>query len=301
MRYRFQNFGYFHDAEIGLGDLTLICGKNNTGKTYANYALYGVFEKWNDLINLDLDSEIDALYEKGVLQIDLSKYEGAFHRALDELAVSYSQYLPKVFSVSEDYFLNARFSVIPGETEFNFYSAATSASLVAGVNENELVKLSKEENSSILSVTLLIEDSSLVVPRMITKDFVRGMAARILGKGFFPGRAFIVTSERTGVSLFYKELDISKNVLLESLQNSKGRIEPQDFFRMFAATFSRYSLPVKDEIHFIRDIETIAKSRSSLCDSNPELFSLLKDIVGGEYELEVSIRSGFSLRKKQVL
>ncbi len=57
MKFHFHNFGYFDHAEIELGDLTLICGKNNTGKTYINYALYGFLEGWKGSIDLKLDEE----------------------------------------------------------------------------------------------------------------------------------------------------------------------------------------------------------------------------------------------------
>ena len=32
-----ENIGVFKYAEYDLADLTIICGKNNTGKTYATY------------------------------------------------------------------------------------------------------------------------------------------------------------------------------------------------------------------------------------------------------------------------
>jgi predicted ATPase len=37
-------------AEFSLGDLTIICGANNTGKTYATYALYGFLESWRNVV-----------------------------------------------------------------------------------------------------------------------------------------------------------------------------------------------------------------------------------------------------------
>ena len=33
-------------AEFSLGDFTIICGENNTGKTYVTYALYGFLDLW---------------------------------------------------------------------------------------------------------------------------------------------------------------------------------------------------------------------------------------------------------------
>ena len=41
MKITLKNLGILKQAEFSLGDLTIICGENNTGKTYATYALYG--------------------------------------------------------------------------------------------------------------------------------------------------------------------------------------------------------------------------------------------------------------------
>ena len=38
---RLKNIGILKQTEFSLGDLTIICGENNTGKTYAACALYG--------------------------------------------------------------------------------------------------------------------------------------------------------------------------------------------------------------------------------------------------------------------
>jgi len=41
MKFRFKNLGPIKQADLELGDLTIIAGRNNTGKTYLAYALYG--------------------------------------------------------------------------------------------------------------------------------------------------------------------------------------------------------------------------------------------------------------------
>ena len=45
MRFRFRNIPPIQDAEIELGDFTIIAGKNNSGKTYLSYALYGFLKQ----------------------------------------------------------------------------------------------------------------------------------------------------------------------------------------------------------------------------------------------------------------
>lgn len=44
MKIIIENLGVFRWAEYELSDLTIICGKNNTGKTYATYALFGFLD-----------------------------------------------------------------------------------------------------------------------------------------------------------------------------------------------------------------------------------------------------------------
>ena len=45
-RFHFKKLGPIREAELELGDLTIIAGRNNTGKTYLAYALYGLLKLW---------------------------------------------------------------------------------------------------------------------------------------------------------------------------------------------------------------------------------------------------------------
>ena len=47
--FRFRDIGPVKDARLELGDLTIIAGRNNTGKTYLVYTLYGFLEMWRSM------------------------------------------------------------------------------------------------------------------------------------------------------------------------------------------------------------------------------------------------------------
>ena len=49
MKFIFKNLGPIHEAEMELGDLTILAGRNNTGKTYVAYTLYGFLKWWPHL------------------------------------------------------------------------------------------------------------------------------------------------------------------------------------------------------------------------------------------------------------
>ena len=50
MKFRFKNIGPIKEAELELGDLTIIAGRNNTGKTFLVYTLYGFFKGFRELL-----------------------------------------------------------------------------------------------------------------------------------------------------------------------------------------------------------------------------------------------------------
>ena len=41
LTFTFKNIGPIKSADLELGDLTIVAGRNNTGKTYLTYTLYG--------------------------------------------------------------------------------------------------------------------------------------------------------------------------------------------------------------------------------------------------------------------
>jgi predicted ATPase len=64
-----KNLGALKQAKFTLGDLTIICGCNNTGKTYATYALFGFLYAWREMFSVEIDSsKVDRL----LIDIDCS-------------------------------------------------------------------------------------------------------------------------------------------------------------------------------------------------------------------------------------
>jgi len=288
MRFKLENLGCLKDVDIELGKLTIICGKNNTGKTYINYAVYGFLSTWYSNINFNLDHKIETLFQEGIVTIDLSSLEESFIQAVNESADNYSKSLYKIFSVSQDFFEIAKFNIILNPYQPN-YSKPISSDLSSS-KQKQFLKIIKPENSSILEISLLIEDSlgedkkKSTPPPVIIKDVINRILAKAFAGDYF-GEPFIITSERTGVSLFYKDLDSSNNSILELLRK-KSQLEPLDFINLLIDSVSRYSKPIKDEIDFVRNLDNIQKNKSPLLETHPEILNIFKEILGGEYEVQ---------------
>ena len=112
MRIRLKNLGILKHAEFSLGDLTIICGENNTGKTYTAYALYGFLRSWRELTDFSIgDAQIQRLLTEGVLTIGLSQYVKTANQMLAEACKKYNHQLDEVFAATEGRFRNSEFYI----------------------------------------------------------------------------------------------------------------------------------------------------------------------------------------------
>jgi predicted ATP-binding protein involved in virulence len=279
MRFKFKNLGPVQKAELELGDLTIICGPNNTGKTYISYSIFGFFKTWSQFADFKIPNDFfSELAEKGNLKIDLRRFEKNIPNIVSSVAKSYTKNLNKIFSAKEDEFAG---TVIQAETENKQpdYSAKLDRSLFS--KKKEIVHLKKEANSPFMELSVLTRDRQDVPPDEFIKFIFNSELAEIFFQKAFPV-PFIITSERTGISLFYKELDITKNVLLDQIATieKQRQIDP---FEILNSLMARYALPIKENIDFIRDLEQISKNRSSVFKT--DCSGCIEKILNGNFSI----------------
>ncbi len=290
MRFQVENLGYLESADIELSDLTIICGKNNTGKTYLSYAIYGFLKTWNDFImarrntpSLIKEQDLDKLLTKGIINIDLKNLESNLKEIIKDISKNYSEWLYKIFSTEEDSFSHSDFQVLLNGFKPNYQD--NFETVISPKKGKSIIKIVKDANSSLLNISLLVEEKERGIPTPIIENFINKNIVASYFRNYF-SNPFIITSERTGISLFWKELDISKNVVVEQLQDKNIKYRLHDFIDMIDKSLSRYAIPIKEEIDFIRDLSNYKKRESVLLKNNPEIFDLLKEIIGGEYKVE---------------
>ena len=71
MKISFENLGAAEYGEIELANLTIVCGENNTGKTYITYLIYCLLSSWRQLTDINLKPELTSLFQDGTAKIDL--------------------------------------------------------------------------------------------------------------------------------------------------------------------------------------------------------------------------------------
>ena len=256
MKFQFEKLGALEKkTEIELGDLTIFCGANNTGKTYTSRAIYGFLKTWENHIDFKIaEGKIQSLLENGVLKIDLRALEKTLPKVLDELSQKYTAFLPTFFRASENFFSQTKFQALLSDYQPNYQTALQRS---AGTETKNVLNSFKDKDSTVLEIILLAEDKNLIPHQKVIKHFInKSLGQALLGDYFAP--PFLITSERMGISLFYRALELNQ-----------------------------YAHPVRDDIDFVREIvEVHSRKKSPLIKAHPELAKLLKKIVGGEYQVE---------------
>jgi len=75
MKIKIKNLGGIKQAEFDIGDLTIICGRNNTGKTYATHATFAFLDYLRTNAEFPVPAnEIDLLFAQGTIKIPLQPY-----------------------------------------------------------------------------------------------------------------------------------------------------------------------------------------------------------------------------------
>ncbi len=274
-----KNLGILKKAEFELGELTIICGRNNTGKTYATYALFGFLLSWKSILKANISSQAtEDLNRDGVARIDVTSYVSRAGRILKRGCEEYTEQLPRIFASRADRFKDTTFEV---KVDLEPISAVMGRALVHRIRsgEDDLLFLSKAEGERELVISLLLGEGRSGPPVHIVKEMISDHILELLFEEFFP-RPFIASAERTGAAIFRKELNFARNRLLEEMSRTDRDIDPME---LLFKSYQDYPLPVKVNVDFIRRLEDIAKEDSFLVQEHPSILNDFADIIGGEY------------------
>ena len=281
MKISVKKLGTLEEAEFGLGELTLICGGNNTGKTYATYALFGFLKNWERSLQVRIPNEtVAALLKDGITRIDVDPYIMKAQRTLSQGCIKYTQGLPRIFASKSSSFKDTKFQVYLEPAEISSIKNRPFERQ-KGSAEVDLFSFFKGKREKELEVSLLIDRKGTTVfsSRRI-KKIISDVIVEFLFEQFFP-RTFIASAERTGAAIFRKELNFARNRMLEEMSRTDNSdFDPIDFLINY---YHDYPMPVKTNVDFIRGLETISKEDSFLLEKHPQVLDDFADIIGGKY------------------
>ena len=283
MKFRFKNIGPIREAELELGNLTIIAGRNNTGKTYLVYTLYGFLKGFRELllgragsrfirshfekmVSLSTDELVSTLIAEGQVewQVEESFLIEEQARLIQEMTREFSERrISGVFNTSqgqfEDSSLEFEFSSKIPTNLRRLYPLGTGSSLTIGYDGTKFdVLLNNSEP---------VSDSKL--EPLVTRQFLERIYLSYLFPDAFEweNRPFILSSARHSIPLFSRELDYVRNQVVRLLQQQEDGQNGEPVLGSDPlSNTSRYALPIHDNIDFNRSIP----SRVERNDNEPQ-------------------------------
>ena len=299
--FTFRNLGPVKDARLQLGDLTILAGRNNTGKSYLVYALYGLLKLWQAWpdshrraaasLRLAPESPETMMLLGGESEIILDLGPDGIERhrreLLQQLGVDFSAAaLAQVFSSRDGDFKDASVGVsLAGDGE----GAPVLGPIKYKFPEGGTLRMDIRGDQLRIS---LVGSRRRITPTDLHSAAMVGYMQMILGS-LFP-EPFILSAERFGISLFYRELDFTKHQLVDLLQkvgrDGEGRNDLP--FLLIDRSTSRYAMPIKDNIDYTRSLPDRTGNRSDFHES--QAHNVLRGMMGGYFRAsgdEIRFRS----------
>lgn len=284
MKYTFESLGLLDQVDLELGDLTLICGENNTGKTYVTYAVYGFLRSWRQILRFVLEDEINQLLkDTDQYRIDLAQmFDGKVDSYLERMGKEYVGGLPRAFATDSDVFQHT--VCLPRTChKTDFLAQPYQQSVQAGTSGKVLATLQKEVGSAMLDV-LVADRNVLQHPFGGLTDFIADAIADIVFAQHLP-RVHIASAERTGAAIFRKELDMARTRMLKAINQIDSKELKRNPFKILQEIDADYAWPVEDNVDFVRQLEDIDKRAGELAAACPELLEAFNSIIGGSYKV----------------
>ena len=281
MKIKVKNLGALKQAEFTLGDLTIICGGNNTGKTYATYALFGFLSSWQNILQIKIDADkLSQLLADGVTFIDLQQYIEQAKEIVSQACKDYTLQLSNVFASSTERFADSKFSIDLDIESINLDQKFERTMRTA--NNAELFSLTKKEGSTELFITLLAEKEQVKIPNEILDHIIADAVKDIIFAQIIPN-PFIASTERTGATIFRKDLDFDRHRILEEM----GKDKKIDRAELFFKDYGDYALPIKKNVEFIRNLsfQNYDIKSSFILKEHSDVLNDFANIIGGAYKI----------------
>lgn len=257
--------------------LTLVCGQNNTGKTWVMYALYAFLTGVRLTKLPDMDTLAKELEREGQAKWNMAdwaqRHGGKLTKAIDQ-AIARS--LPLVFNGSEELFKGSRFDWEADVAALTAQAVARAmeVSLVLGREKNQVLRLTKQAGESEVQLVLLAPFPRLdeFLSEAVSRHFIGNPPRR---------NVFLMPSERSGLHLFSRELASKRSALLHHATKKDKDLDLGELIKDVIA--SRYAQPIADYIDWLNDLPDIRKKKKGPFH---DLAEDLKKIIGGRYEVD---------------
>lgn len=256
-----NNLGIIKEATIDLSKkLVLLCGPNNTGKTYVSYIANALLGYRGGFYNKDFSEEqMNRFYKQNEFTFTLEKKNII---QLREQEIKYiNGDLESIFGLSREkvkkLFLDSNVHFTMSNQLYWEYLKEERIEIEA---ETEYFKVAimKEAGDLKVMVKNVSTQQEMISPRMYVRRFLWGYIHYLIIN--YPcANTIMFPVERNSVYTFSKELSINRNILFDEIQSLRNNISPLEFIHKRS---TRYPLAIRNILEIAEDLSNLQKRDS---------------------------------------
>ncbi|MFM8332805.1 MAG: AAA family ATPase, partial [Candidatus Methylumidiphilus sp.] len=286
-QFHLEKLGSLESGDMEIKPLTLLCGLNNTGKTWAMYALYGFLD--NAIGNGDtppllpnIDIIAKHLRSEKSIEWDFGGWvEQYANQLVDLVNKGTNSRLADVFNASGTLFLESRFDWKIDPEIFISLCIQSKMEFGLSIDGHSACRFFKPENARNLQITLntveKLPDLELNLSMVILAHLLR--TQKILFGSNMPSESwvFLIPAERNGLHLFRKELVARRVAFFHHAAKPNFNLA-----ELLQETTSRYAKPIADYIDWLNNIPALHRKEGGM----HELAEQVIAIAEGKYEVD---------------
>lgn len=270
-----ENIGPIRKLEFDLNKkISVFCGPNNTGKTYASYILYAFTRRRLSLTdNILTAAQVDEFFNKRYIDVLLDTNR-LYEMMVDRLG-NISSDLSTVFGVNElvakQLFPGFKISLNVDKEAFGKHLIEAPFSLDFRYKDQPIAAVEKEAGSNSLHIRNILthyedEYKEAVENGLLTQVYFKLIVNPIFDSHFFP-------VERSTLYTYYKDISINRNLLFEFLQSLEDK-DREKALNYVTRNTSRFSLAISHTLSDANSMGRLAKETG--------YYSALADEIEGE-------------------
>ncbi len=277
-RFEIKNLGVIKSGSFEVKPLTLFCGPNNSGKTWAMYSLYSFLEYTLSLGPSIPKEIINALREQTSYQFNIIDWlQSKSEEIVDGYNIQVSKSLPELFNIPSKTFQDASFGLVMDTDDWTHALQTSQKRTYTHKSKKGTVRLVKSEGEEIIDI--FHQGANEYLLERSVADFLEKFIANWLFPGIDSADIFLMPAERNGLHLFFRELSSRRTALLHHA--SKENIDIRELLRDVIS--SRYAVPIADYIDWLNNVAEIKKTGKGEFHNCAEK---LKKLAGGVYKVD---------------
>jgi hypothetical protein len=264
-------------VELVPKQLTVLMGANNTGKTYALYLLNALLDSRLAVHHQRAKEMATTLLRERSLDVSMTELvnDDQLRQVGTDLGQALKNALPRFFASEEDFGADTRIEVQLDRDHVMASAQSADSSELWGksavawrlpngeVVEGEIL-VTRQDTKAKFLLRGEVDDHAVSV-RAIESSIASWLSSFYLPER--SGRDFLLPAERSGVNLFFRELNSRRAALLRHVTSQT--LDTAELLKDIIV--SRYPSPIQDYIEFLSSQPELKRSKSEFADLADEL------------------------------